>query len=264
MWEELSMSRRLLAVLGVLTTAFVLAARADERPPVKIVPKSKGDIKRGGDKADPKVKIGDAANLQEALKRRFDDFKQQLLTLALRMENSPKAEDREKAKVLRLALKKASEEGVETQFSSLVEMLRGNGTDQDTEKLQGILRENEKLRENLRAIMELLLKDDRDAQLRREREAAQKLLEELKTVIRKQELVENRTIQNRTKNDDLAKSQRNVKDQTHGLTNPKSNQGSEAKQGEGKGSKSGKQGVGEAKNDTKDPNANSPSQGGFT
>src|SRR5262245_48482211 len=157
MWEELSMSHRLLVVLGVLATAFVLAARAEDRPAVKIVPKNKGDIKRGDDNTDPKVKIGDAANTQEALKRRFDDFKQQLLTLALRMENSAKAEDREKAKVLRMALKKASDEGVETQFSSLIEMLRGNGADKNTEQLQGILTENAKLRENLRAIMELLL-----------------------------------------------------------------------------------------------------------
>ena len=53
------------------------------------------------------------------------------------------------------------------------------------------------------------------------------------------EMVENKTIQGRTKNEDLAKSQRNVKDQTGGLVNPKSNQGNEAKQSEGKGSKSG-------------------------
>ncbi|HEY7422966.1 MAG TPA: hypothetical protein VH682_01775, partial [Gemmataceae bacterium] len=249
------MSRRLLAVLGVLATAFVLAARADDRPVVKIVPKSKGDIKRGDDSADPKVKIADAANLQEALKRRFDDFKQQLLTLALRMENSTKAEDRDKAKVLREALKRASAEGVETQFSSLIDMLRGNGADQNTEQLQSILQENEKLRQNLRIIMELLLKDDRDAQLRKDLAEKQKLLDELKSIIRKQEVVQSNTITGRSKTDDLANRQKHVKDQTGGLVKPKSDQGSEAKQGEGKGSKSGKQGVGEAKNDTKDPKA---------
>jgi hypothetical protein len=255
MREELSMSRRLLAVLAVLATAFVLAARADDRPVVKIVPKSKGDFKRPGDTTDSKLMIEDAANLQEALKRRFDDFKQQLLTLALRMENSAKPEDREKAKVLRLALKKASEEGVETQFSSLIEMLRGNGADKNTEQLASILQENEKLRQNLRAIMELLLKDDRDAQLRKEVAETQKLLEELKTVIRKQELVLNKTILPRTPNKDLEKSQRKVREQTHDLVNPKSNKGNEAKKGEGKDSKSGKQGIGEAKDDTKDPKA---------
>jgi hypothetical protein len=258
------MSRRLLVVLGMLATTFVLAARADDRPVVKIVPKSNRDIKRGDDNTDPKVKIEDAAIWQESLKRRFDDFKQQLLTLAQRMENSAKAEDREKAKVLRLALKKASEEGVETQFSSLIEMLRGNGTDKNTEQLQSILQENEKLRQNLRAIMELLLKDDRDAQLRKDREATQKLLEELKAIIRKQELVQSKTIIGRTKNEDLAQSQKNVKDQTRNLVNPKSNQGYEAKPGEGKGNKPGKQGEnkpGSGKPGAGKPGENKPNAG---
>jgi hypothetical protein len=255
MREELSMSRRLLAVLAVLATAFVLAARADDRPVVKIVPKSKDDLKRPGDTTDFKLKIEDAANLQAALKRRFDDFKQQLLTLALRMENSAKPEDREKAKVLRLALKTASEQGIEAQFVSLIEMLRGNGADQNTEQLYNILQENEKLRQNLRVIIELLLKDDRDSQLRKEVAETQKLLEELKTVIRKQELVLNKTILPRTPNKDLENSQRKVREQTHDLVNPKSNKGNEAKKGEGKGNKSGKQGIGEAKDDTKDPKA---------
>ena len=85
------MSRRLLVVLGVLATAFVLAARADDRLPVKIDPKSKGDVKRSDDATDPKVKIEDAATQQERLKRQFDDFKQRLLGLAQRMENSAQA-----------------------------------------------------------------------------------------------------------------------------------------------------------------------------
>jgi len=249
------MSRRLLAVLGVLATAFVLAANAADQAPIKITPKNKGDVKRSDDNADPKIKIEDAANQQEALKRRFDDFKQQLLALAQRMENSAKAEDREKAKILRQAIKKASEEGVETQFSSLIDMLRGNEAFKNTEQLQLILAENEKLRKNLRSILELLLKDDRDAQLKAEREATQKLLEELKNVIRKQELVLNKTIIGRTKNEDVANSQKKVRGETHDLTNPKSSKGNEAKQGEGKGNKSGKEGIGEAKNDAKDPKA---------
>jgi hypothetical protein len=255
MWEELSMSRRLLAVLGVLATAFVLAANAADQAPIKITPKNKGDVKRTDDRADPKIKIEDAANQQEMLKQRFNDFKQQLLALALRLEGSSKAEDREKAKILRQAIKKASEEGVETQFSSLIDMLRSNDAVKNIDQLDGILKENEKLRRNLRDILELLLKDDRDAQLKREIAEKQKLLEELKNIIRKQELVLNKTIQNRTANKDLEKSQNKVRNETHDLVNPKSNRGSEAKQGEGKGNKSGKEGIGEAKNDTKDPKA---------
>ncbi len=207
------------------------------------------------DAADPKVKIEDAATQQERLKRQFDDFKQKLLGLALRMENSAKPEDREKAKILRQAIKKASEEGVDTKFSSLIETLKTNDAFKNTEQLQEVLKQNEALRQDLRAIMDLLLKDDRDAELRKKKEEYTRLLEELKNVIRKQELVLNKTILPRTKNKDLADSQHKVKAQTDNLINPKSNQGKEAKQGEGKDNKSGKKGIGEAKDDAKDPKA---------
>lgn len=246
------MTRRLMIVLGVLATTFALAVRAQDRLPLKVDPKNKSDVRRSEDKSDPKIKIEDAATQQARLKRQFDEFKQKLLVLAQRMENSTRPEDREKAKILRQAIEKASDEGVETRFSSLIERLQANDSFKNTEQLQDILAENERLRKSLRDIMELLLKDDRDAELKKEKERVQRLLEELKNVIRKQELVLNKTIIGRTKSDDLAKSQNRVREQTHDLVNPKSN---EAKVGEGKGSKSGKEGIGEAKNDTKDPKA---------
>ncbi|HWG44605.1 MAG TPA: hypothetical protein VN688_17645 [Gemmataceae bacterium] len=249
------MSRRLLAVLGVLATVFVVTAAAQETLPGKIAPKNKSDIKRSGDTADPRVKIEDAATQQERLKRQFDDFKQKLLGLALRMENSGKAEDRDKAKILREAIKRSSEKGIETQFSSLIDTLKTNNAFKDTEQLQEILKQNEELRRNLREIMELLLKDDRDAEIRKKQKEYARLLEELKNVIRKQELVLNKTIGPRSKNKDLEKEQNKIKNQTDNLVNPKANPGAEAKHGEGKGSKSGKEGVGEAKNDAKDPKA---------
>jgi hypothetical protein len=245
-------TRRLLVVLGVLATTFVVTARAQDRPPVKIAPRDKSGVKRSEEKTDPKLKIEDAATEQERLRRQFDDFKQKLLRLAQTLENSTKPEDREKAKVLRDAIKKASSEGVETRFSSLIEMLRGNSSS-NTEQLQDILNENLELQRILRDIMELLLKDDRDAELKRQTAEARRLLEELKNVIRKQELVLNKTIIGRTDNKSLEKSQHNVKEQTHDLIEPKSDRSKEPKQGEGKGSQSGKQGIGEGKNDSKDP-----------
>ncbi|HZV06873.1 MAG TPA: hypothetical protein VE999_17450 [Gemmataceae bacterium] len=250
------MTRRLLIVLGVLATTFVVAARAqDDRLPVKINPRGKSDVKRSDDKTDPKIKIGDAATQQEHLKRQFDEFKLKLLRLAQTMENSTKQEDREKAKILRAALNKASAEGIETRFTTLIEMLSGRNAANNTEALQDILKENDELRRILRDIIELLTKDDRDLELKKEIERTRRLLEELKNVIRKQELVLNKTIIGRTKNQDLEKSQRNVREQTHDLVNPKSNQGKEAKKGEGKGNKSGQKGLGEGKDDTKDPKA---------
>jgi hypothetical protein len=257
------MSRRLLAVLAMLGTTFVLAARAEDKLPVKVNPKGKGDVKRPADDTDPKVKIEDAATKQEVLKRQFDDFKQKLLGLAQRMENSSKPEDKEKAKILKQAIKKVGEEGVDTKFTTLVEGLKNNKAFKDTEQLTEILKMNQELRRNLREILDLLSKDDRDAELRKQIEEYKRLIEELKTVIRKQELVLNKTIVGRSPNQDLKKDQNKVRNQTHDLVNPKSNKGAEAKHGEGKGSKEGKNGIGEAKNDAKDPKAdNKDGKGG--
>jgi hypothetical protein len=249
----MSMTRRLLLVVGALTTTLALTAWAQDRLPVKIGPRDKSGVKRSEDKTDPKTKIADLSTEQERLKRQFDEFKQKLLGLAQRMENSTKPEDREKAKILRNVIKKASEEGVETRFTSLIDMLRNSKTSSNTEVLQDILKENEELRQILNQILELLLKDDRDAELKRQIAEARRLLEELKAVIRKQELVLNKTILPRTPNKDLAKSQHNVKEQTRDLIEPRSERAKETKQGEGKGSKSGKQGMGEGKADTKTP-----------
>jgi hypothetical protein len=249
------MTRRLLAVLAVLATTFVLAVQAQERLPVKVDPRTKRDVKRTADKTDPKIQIEDAATEQERLKRLFDEFKQKLLVLAQRLENSTKQEDRDKAKVLREAIKKASEEGVETRFSSLIERLRDSKAFNNTEQLSDILAENKQLRDIIRSLMEMLLKDDRDNELKREKEFAQRLLDELKNVIRQQELVLNKTIIGKSKNPDLAKSQERVRDKTGDLIDPKAKDRKEAKNGEGKGSKSGKDGVGEAKNDTKEAKA---------
>jgi hypothetical protein len=249
------MSRRLLAVLGVLATAFVLAVRADDRLPVKIDPKNKGDVKRSDDATDPKVKIEDAAVQQERLKSRFDDFKSKLLSLAQRMENSPKPEDQEKAKILRRAIKKASEEGVDTKFSTLIETLKTSDAFKNTEQLQAILTQNEELRRSLRELMDLLMKDDRDAELRKQMAEVRRLLEELKNIIRKQEIHQNQVVIGRAPTKILAPKQHDITNQTKDLIRPKGDKGSEAKHGEGKGSKSGKEGIGEGKDDTKDPKA---------
>ena len=111
---------------------------------MKIDPRSKSDSRRSEDKTDPKIKIEDAATQQERLKNQFDEFKQRLFVLAQKLENSTKPEDREKSKVLRKAIEKASEEGVETRFSTLIELLRGGNTANNTEQLQDILSQNER------------------------------------------------------------------------------------------------------------------------
>jgi hypothetical protein len=255
------MTSRLLAVLGVLALGFGLAARAEPGLPVKVAPKTRTEGK-GVNEANPKVQIQDAAAEQERLKRQFDDFKQALLGLAQRLENSAKQEDRDKGKVLREAIKKASDEGVDTRFTVLVESLRKSDVFENTEQMQQILDQNKDLRRVLRDLIDLLLKDDRDAQLKAERLKTQKLLEELKALIQKQELHQTKVVLGRGKTPDLADLQKKLADQTRNLGSGKKNDGAENKHGEGKdGGKTGREGVGEAKQDAKDPKADSKNKG---
>src|SRR5439155_9717053 len=102
-------------VLTVMTVALLAASvslRADDAPPKPT------DLQK--DKQQ-------AAFEQERLRREFSAFQQSLLTLAQRYEKSGKAEDREKAVVLRQAIDLAAREGVDNQFNKLVATLTASG-----------------------------------------------------------------------------------------------------------------------------------------
>src|ERR1700676_4869249 len=154
--RKLHMTRRLLAALFVTAAAFVLAARAE--PPVT-KPKEDPDIS--------KARLEDSFNQQDRLKRQFDEFKLALLRLAHRLENSSKQEDKDKAKVLKDALTKVAEMGTDAKFGTLIAALKSSDTFKDTDKLQDVIGRNDELRKDLNLLIEILLKDDKDAELKR-------------------------------------------------------------------------------------------------
>ncbi len=252
------MTRRLLTVLGVMTAAFVLVARAEQPLPVKVDAKKSVTAPRI-EEGDPRIRIEDEANKQERLKKQFADFKQSLINLANRLETSSKQEDRDKAANLKLAIKKAADEGVDTKFTTLIDALRKENAFAEVEKLDEILAKNDELRKDIRNILELLLKDNRDEELRKEIERNAKLLEEIKRLIAKQDKIIAKTA-GRTKTEDVLKSQKELTKETRDVAEGrkgKGDQGSEAKKGEGKDSKGGKEGIGEPKEDTKGPKGES-------
>ena len=75
-------------------------------------------------KLDIKLSAEDLAAKQIRMQALFSDFKSALLRLSQRMENSPKPEDREKGKILKQALEKANEEGIDNSFDKLVTILK--------------------------------------------------------------------------------------------------------------------------------------------
>jgi hypothetical protein len=250
------MTRRLLATLFVTAVAFGLAARAADPVPQD---KKPADVKKDdGDKLTPaqiEAAQKEAALKQEQLKGQFDEFKQGLLRLAQRLDSSPKPEDKEKAKALRDALNATGTQAIDAKFIALAAALKGSEAFKDLDQLNLLIKENNDLRTEIRSLIDLLLKDNREAELRRQREETEKLLERLKEIIGKQERHRSQVEMGRKEGKDLAKGQKDIKDQTRELYDPSkkgANQG--GAKGEGKGAgKDAKEAKGEGKNDTKDP-----------
>ena len=141
----MTMTRRLAAALCLTAVVCVLAARADDRRPAK-PPAEKKERAKDADDIDPKARIEEAASQQERLRHQFEEFKQSLLRLKQRLESSPKQEDHDKARILDEALARASEQGTDSKFSTLVAALKGSDAFKDLDQLDAILDRNEDLR----------------------------------------------------------------------------------------------------------------------
>src|SRR5437588_2431201 len=68
----------------------------------------------------------DAVLEQERLARQFREFESSLLRLAQRLERSSKPEDRERAALLKRAIKKAGDQAIDAKFDTLIGLLRGS------------------------------------------------------------------------------------------------------------------------------------------
>src|SRR6516165_1203127 len=233
------MVRRILVALSVSTLGFVLLAQAAE-PTAK--PKNE-DTKQPG-------VIQDEARLkQEILAGRFREFEAQLLLVAQRLEGTGKAEDREKATVLRQAIDLARNEGVDTRFNKLVDLLQKSKAS-NLQEVKEAIDQAEQLTANLRAILALLLTDSREAQLKAEKERLQNLLKELNRIIRDQKIVRANAERGTMDKDALAKAQDKVTKDTQNLAGQgKGNQGENKGEARGGKGKDGVAGRGEAKED---------------
>jgi hypothetical protein len=244
------MTRRVLASVFFAMAAFALLANAE---PPKVDTKKPVPEK---DKLDIDSSVKDLASKQVRQQALFSDFKSALLRLSQRMAASPKPEDQERAKLLKQALEKANEEGIENSFDKLVMILKAANKD-DQAGIEKAIRETDDLTKRLRAILVLLQTDNRDAELKRQIAEAQRRLEELKRLIREQETVRTNTELNRRDKDRLGQDQKKVTNDTDALAKGKAkgDQGGEgakagSKAGDGKGEGKPGESKGAGKNDT--------------
>jgi hypothetical protein len=206
----------------------------------------------------------DVSIQQELLARRFKDFEQALLRLAQRLEASDKPENREKAVMLKKAIQLAGERGADAKFDTLVRLLR-ESKELGLEDLQKVLDENKSLAKDIRDIIAILMTDNRDAELKAERERLEALLKQLGTIIREQKLTRADTERGKTSAEKLGKSQAQVREATEKLANAMAKKG-DGKSGDSKSgdSKSGDSKSGDSKSgDSKSgsPKSGSPKSG---
>ena len=251
------MTRRVLALLVMTALALGLIARAENPINLKVPDAKKGA--RPADAAlDPKSTLEEAAIKQERLSRQFRDFEGALLRLAQRLETSSKAEDREKAVVLKKAIDRAMNEGVDTKFDRLVSLLKDSKAI-TPDYLNRAMTQNQAVADDIRTILAILLTDNRDEELRKEKQRVEQLLRRLNEIISQQKVVRAWTERDMEKAR-LAREQGQVTKATGELARSmgkgagdKNNK--EAK-GENKGEgKKGQAGKGEAKEDTKESKA---------
>jgi hypothetical protein len=245
------MTRRVLLWTVFAAAGFTLLANAE--PPAQSKPEAKPKAVEN-DKIEVKPTVDDLAAKQIRMQALFSDFKSALLRLSQRMANSPKPEDRERAKLLKQALEKASEEGIDNSFDKLVTILKAAKPD-DQNAINKAMTETDDLVKRLRAILALLMTDNRDAELKRLIAEATRRLEELKRIIREQETERTRTELGRGDKNTLGKEQNRITGDTDRLAQGKGKSGGEMKKanpGEGKGEGKSGENKGEGKNDTGD------------
>jgi tetratricopeptide (TPR) repeat protein len=249
------MKRFLLAWVSIVAVGMVLSLRADDTPKPA-----------AGDKPPDAIK-GEALENQVTLARRFQSFEQALIRLAQKLERSSKPEDREKAANLKKAMALVSDEGVTLKFEKLIATLQKPSTSLSLNEIKDAMEQNKMLAEDIRAILQLLLSDDRDAWLKAEIKRLMELLKELDKVIREQKVQRANVEGGRVEKNALEKGQHKVTEDTEKIA--KAMGGKDGKDGDakksdgkpdGKGDGKGQGSQGQPKKGNDNPQPSDPNQ----
>jgi hypothetical protein len=247
------MFRRFLATLLIPVAAFFFVVRADDQD----------------SKSQPKPKSPpDAAIDQQRLADQFRAFETALLHLAQRLERSSKPEDRERAAILKEAIKKSSEQNIDMKFKSLVDLLQSSKAF-NLNEIKEAMDRSKVLADDIRAVLALLMSDNRDAWLKGELARLRQFAERLDKIIREEKLVRAQTESAQAEKGALKKAQEKVTKSTEDLAkamgkdkDSESKQGKSSEKGKGKGEEKGqnkKNGEGKGKSS---PSGESQKQSG--
>src|SRR5260370_6053784 len=189
----------------------------------------------------------------------FEEVKNQLIRLADRLAQSSDPANKDKAKILRDAINKVNDVGIETKFTKLVNLIKNASKDVSIDDLANIQAQHEDLTKDIRAIIAILLTDNRDAELRRKIKDLERRIAELKKIIGKEERISDRARVGKSDGNNLAKDQMGVTNDTKDLAGvAKGDKGKEGKGAKGDSKGAGKTGdgkKGEPKEDAKEAKA---------
>jgi hypothetical protein len=190
---------------------------------------------------------------QERLAAKFNSFQTALLQMAQRLERSSKAEDRDRAVILKDAIKKTGELGLPNKFQTLIDQLKGSKALSLNEAKEAMER-SKMVTEDIQTILAILLSDNRDAQLKAEKERLQRLLKMLDKAIQTQKVTRAQTEGGQADKKTLGKSQEKAKEATRDVAQAMDPKGGQPKDGQGKSGqpkdgqpKDGKSGNGQPK-----------------
>src|SRR5205823_2469999 len=148
--------------------------------------------------------------------RQFEEFKLALLNMAQRLERSSRTEDRDRAAVLKQAIAEIGKLAPENKFDSLIRTLRKSKAI-NLDEVKQAMDDSRMVADDIRTILAIMMSDNRDAQLKAERERLQKMLKMLDQVIKDQKIIRAQTEAGRTDKSNLSKGQEKVKKATENV-----------------------------------------------
>lgn len=247
------------ALLAIGTGTPVLAQEPDQEP-----------AKTNNAPADPDTEK--SRERQEILNRQFREFESALLRLSQRLERSSKPEDRERAANLKKALELASKENTDTKFDRLVTILRSSKA-LNMREIEQAMEQSQLLEQDIRDILALLLADNRDAELKREKARLSALLKRIEKALHEEKIERAETEAGQKGKEGLAKEQKRLANDTADIAKDMGknaqSEGSKSKgqgggkgKGEGEGKGGGKgSGNGGGSGSEGEPKEGSPKQG---
>jgi hypothetical protein len=181
---------------------------------------------------------------QERMASQFSEFKSALLRLAQRLEHSPRTEDKERAVVLKEAIRKAGEVNPELKFDAIVNHLKANKLELD--QMKEVMELSSTAADDIRTIINILLAGNKDAMTKEEIRRLEALIKALDKAIRDEQVLRAQNESGAMKKDSLAKAQQKNKEFTESIAKAMSKPGEQnpsqnnakGKSGQGKGSKS--------------------------